>query len=214
LEVRKLAHDLNNLLTVIQGNADLARLDIAQDHPAWESVEEVCLACVRARDSVRQILALCHQHGLNLSSDGTPAAGVATAGSGVSLRNLPARQAGPWFRILLIDDDQAYVTLAERSLARNGHQVTGFTQPAQAVATFRENPDRFDLVLCDLQMPGYPGFEVAQELFRIRPGMKVILTSGALNPEETARARQLGVLDILVKPDAFETLAEIIQRHA
>jgi response regulator of citrate/malate metabolism len=44
--------------------------------------------------------------------------------------------------------------------------------------------------------------------------MKVILTSGALNPEETARARQLGVLDILVKPDAFETLAEIIQRHA
>jgi CheY-like chemotaxis protein/ribosomal protein S14 len=214
LEVRKLAHDLNNLLTVIHGNADLARLDIAADHPAWESLEEICQACGRSRELVRQILALCHQHGMSLASEPgskVPAHATETdkspTGTTQMLHN-PARQR----HILLIDDEQAFVSLAERLLSRCDFQVTGFTHPEQAIHTYRENPDQFDLIICDLNMPGLSGFDVVRELFRIRSGAVIILISGALRPDEIERAQKLGVREVMLKPDTFDDLVKCIQR--
>ena len=51
-----IAHDFNNILGAIIGNADLARMDMAADHPAQESLSEISKAARRAGDLVRQIL--------------------------------------------------------------------------------------------------------------------------------------------------------------
>lgn len=59
--IRRAAHDLNNTLTVIQGNAELARSDLSPQHPAWESVVEIREAGIKAREKVRFILDVCHQ---------------------------------------------------------------------------------------------------------------------------------------------------------
>jgi len=51
------AHDFNNLLAVILGNLALARDDLASDHVAQESLNEINRAAIRARQLVQQILA-------------------------------------------------------------------------------------------------------------------------------------------------------------
>lgn len=52
-----IAHDFNNLLVSILGNADLALLDIKEDHPAYECVTEIEHGARRAADLTRQMLA-------------------------------------------------------------------------------------------------------------------------------------------------------------
>ncbi len=51
------AHDFNNALAAILGNAELARQDVGPDHPALVSLEEIDKASRRAKDLVQQILA-------------------------------------------------------------------------------------------------------------------------------------------------------------
>jgi nitrogen-specific signal transduction histidine kinase len=50
------AHDFNNILAAIIGNADLAALHLEEEHPSREAVEEIQKAGLRAKELVRQIL--------------------------------------------------------------------------------------------------------------------------------------------------------------
>jgi two-component system, cell cycle sensor histidine kinase and response regulator CckA len=55
------AHDFNNILAAILGNADLARQDVPVGHPARQSLHEISTAARRGRELVRQILAFSRQ---------------------------------------------------------------------------------------------------------------------------------------------------------
>jgi CheY-like chemotaxis protein len=208
LTIRKMAHDLNNLLTVIHGNAELARMDLEAKHPASESLNEIHHACLRSRDLVGQILKACHQYGDPHASTLPAAATPAT-----SPTTVPAKpSAGSQAHILLVDDESAFITLAERLLKRGGYRVTSFLRPEQAVAEFQQNPGRFDLVITDIHMPGLSGFELASALRQIRPQLNIILISGALHREEIERAKQDGIRTVFSKPDTADDFARIIQK--
>jgi len=51
-----IAHEFNNILGIILGNAELAVDDVPDWNPARESLKEICTACLRAKEVVRQIL--------------------------------------------------------------------------------------------------------------------------------------------------------------
>ena len=52
-----IAHDFNNILAIILGNAELATDDVPDYNPASESLKEIRLASIRAKDMVQQLLA-------------------------------------------------------------------------------------------------------------------------------------------------------------
>jgi len=56
-----IAHDFNNILTGIIGNAELARMDIAEDHTARPFLDEILGCSGRAKKLVRQILTFCRK---------------------------------------------------------------------------------------------------------------------------------------------------------
>jgi PAS domain S-box-containing protein len=61
-----IAHDFNNILGAILGNAQLARMDVAADHPAAESLDAILQATHRAKSVVRQILDFARQESQEL----------------------------------------------------------------------------------------------------------------------------------------------------
>jgi len=56
-----IAHDFNNILTIILGNADLARYVMKEEGPARQYIDKILEASGRAREMVRQILAFSRQ---------------------------------------------------------------------------------------------------------------------------------------------------------
>ena len=63
--------------------------------------------------------------------------------------------------ILLVDDERPLVLLGEEMLAAIGYEPVGFDRSSAALAAFRADPDRFDLVLTDELMPEMTGTELA-----------------------------------------------------
>ena len=71
--------------------------------------------------------------------------------------------------ILLVDDDEDLVNLYETFLKYDGYKVDAFTDPVDALSSFRK--DVYDLVLLDLKMPEMNGIELFHELQNIDPNL-------------------------------------------
>ena len=94
--------------------------------------------------------------------------------------------------ILLVDDERPLVLLGEEMLAAIGYEPIGFDESSAALAAFRADPDRFDLVLTDELMPEMTGTELAIALHEIRPDLPIILMTGHGGRVESRRLRCRG----------------------
>ena len=80
--------------------------------------------------------------------------------------------------ILLLEDDAALRSLEQEILEEAGYRVIVATRPEEALAAVSTLPDRIDLLLTDVVMPGMSGPEVAAKLLERRPDVKVLYVSG------------------------------------
>jgi DNA-binding response OmpR family regulator len=71
--------------------------------------------------------------------------------------------------ILIVDDDEDFTNLYETFLKFDGYEVDAFTDPIDALYSFRK--DVYDLVLLDLKMPKMNGVELSEELQNIDPNL-------------------------------------------
>jgi len=109
--------------------------------------------------------------------------------------------------ILLVDDEEALVRLGEEMIAELGYEPVGFTSSRAALAAFQTAPDRFNAVLSDEAMPHMTGSELAREIRGIRSEIPIVLMSGFVTPELSARARNAGIIDVVAKPLAVRDIA-------
>jgi DNA-binding NtrC family response regulator len=80
--------------------------------------------------------------------------------------------------ILLVDDDRAIVDFVCDILANKGYNVRIANSAEEAIRSSKEYGGEIDLLLSDFQMPKMSGVELAVELTRTRPKLKVLLMSG------------------------------------
>lgn len=113
-------------------------------------------------------------------------------------------------RILFIDDEKEILEIARDMLDRLGYKVTIISKSLDALKKFETEPDTFDLVITDQTMPGMTGAELATEIFRIRPQMPVILTSGFSQSITPELARKMGIKKYLSKPFTLNELATTV----
>jgi PAS domain S-box-containing protein len=78
-------------------------------------------------------------------------------------------------RVLLVEDEQTLRDAITTALARRGFEVLAVSDGEAALELFAA--DRIDAVLLDLTLPGISGAEVRNEMLRIRPDARIILTS-------------------------------------
>jgi CheY-like chemotaxis protein len=115
-------------------------------------------------------------------------------------------------RVLVVDDEQALRVSVAHLLTRLGYQVTASEGPEAALGVFAASPDAFELVLTDLTMPGMTGLELAEEILRRRPSARVVLMSGFSGSWTRESVRELGLVDMLVKPLNAVALAQGVAR--
>ncbi|MGF6347845.1 ATP-binding protein [Variovorax sp. W2I14] len=114
--------------------------------------------------------------------------------------------------VMIVDDEQPLLELAEELLASLGYEPVGFGTSERALAAFEADPRRFDAVLTDEMLPGMPGSELARLLRSKRPELPVALVSGNVNVALEQRARDAGVAEVLHKPLGLQELAECLAR--
>jgi two-component system, cell cycle sensor histidine kinase and response regulator CckA len=116
--------------------------------------------------------------------------------------------------ILYVDDDQALVFLVQRALTRRGYQVTTFTDPRLAIQALTTQPDAFDLLVTDYNMPGFSGVELLRAAKAIRADLPVALASGYVTAEIEESALAAGASALIRKPNGVEELVDVVQRLA
>ncbi|HYM33868.1 MAG TPA: response regulator [Steroidobacteraceae bacterium] len=115
-------------------------------------------------------------------------------------------------RILYVDDDEALVFLAERTLAQLGYDVRTYTDPSKALLEFKQHAAEYGAVVTDLSMVGMSGFQLAEAIRAIEVTIPIIITSGYVRQEDRERAAQLNIAELILKPNTVEALGTALHR--
>ncbi|KAG2308293.1 hypothetical protein Bca52824_028041 [Brassica carinata] len=113
-------------------------------------------------------------------------------------------------RVLAVDDDQTCLRILESLLHRCQYHVTTTNQAQKALELLRENKNKFDLVISDVDMPDMDGFKLL-ELVGLEMDLPVIMLSAHSDPKYVMKGVTHGACDYLLKPVRIEELKNIWQ---
>lgn len=114
--------------------------------------------------------------------------------------------------ILLVEDDGDTLSATAAMLERLGYSVRAETEGLEALRTFSEEPDLFDLALLDHGMADLAGLELAQRMRRIRPGFPVVVYTGYLDTPSAEQMEAAGIGGrVVIKPATLRELADVLQ---
>lgn len=111
---------------------------------------------------------------------------------------------------LVIDDQNAILSVAEDMLTARGMQVLLANSGEQGIQLFQEHQNDIAVVLLDLKMPGMGGDEVYTQLKAIAPGVRVIVASGYGEQEMLDYFATDDEVTFLQKPYRFQSLIDTV----
>ena len=115
-------------------------------------------------------------------------------------------------RILFIDDEKFLSEMGKDMLERLGYHVTVRYNSIEALTTFQNAPNEFDLIITDQTMPGMTGSDLSRRMMQIRPDIPIILCTGYSNLIDEDSAKDLGIKEFALKPITKEVIAELIRK--
>jgi CheY-like chemotaxis protein len=209
LEQSRVAHDLNNLLTLILGYSDLLGRGIG-DPQLRALAGEIEGAARRAAALTQEML--------NVSVTAVAPRSPATA---VSEPHVRAADGDGWppertmaGRILYVEDEPALRRAGQESLATAGLDVVAAESAERALSILAGDPS-VDVLVTDIALPGLTGVQLVRAVRRTHPDLRVLYVtgySGVPDPEHTPAPGE----PVLRKPYRPDTLrlrvAELLER--
>ena len=113
--------------------------------------------------------------------------------------------------VLVVEDEDAVRTALRRILHRRGYDVLEAFGGDDALTLAGRHRGRVDLLVSDVVMPGVRGPELAAELTRTRPDLKVLFISGFTDEADVSQLIAPGRVGFLAKPFTEEALAEEVR---
>jgi signal transduction histidine kinase len=114
-------------------------------------------------------------------------------------------------RVLYADDDEVILVMVEQLLARAGYQATVCNGGRAAIDALRRDPQAFDIVVTDYNMPETTGLDVARAVAALRPELPVVICSGYISDELQQQAQAAGVRALLGKQDLLDDMASALR---
>src|SRR5665648_676294 len=101
-------------------------------------------------------------------------------------------------RILVIDDERSIRNTLKDILEFEKYQVELAEDGFKALEMLKTND--FDVILCDIKMPGMDGIEVLQKVEELKPDIPVVMISGHGNIDTAVESIKKGAFDYIEKP--------------
>jgi two-component system, cell cycle sensor histidine kinase and response regulator CckA len=112
--------------------------------------------------------------------------------------------------VLLVEDEPAVRSLAERVLSRYGYEVVSATNGVHALELIDTLNRKIDLVVTDVVMPEMGGVQLAAHLSRLQPGLRILFISGYA-ADALPGTEDGSILNFLEKPFSPVELAEAVR---
>ncbi len=115
-------------------------------------------------------------------------------------------------RVLLVDDEKGVIEVCSEMLETLGYEVEIASSGYEAIKILdKRPPDKIDLVILDMVMPGMNGYDTFEVIQRIRPDTRVLVSSGYSKEEEINRMLEKGCNGFILKPFDMVMLSEKIR---
>ncbi len=114
--------------------------------------------------------------------------------------------------VLVADDEEIVRMVCQEMVELMGLPVLTAVDGRDAVEIFRKHAENISCVILDLSMPNMDGVTAFTELVRIKPGVKVILSSGYDEQESMRRMPGKGFAGFIQKPYSFENLRDALEK--
>lgn len=115
-------------------------------------------------------------------------------------------------RVLILDDEEVIRLAVHRYLRGRGYEVV-IADSAQSALEMLAR-EKFDLMVCDIRMPGFSGLDLLPQALRVDPDLGVIMLSAVNDAQTATDALAQGAMDYLVKPIEMPDLLGAIERAA
>ena len=121
-----------------------------------------------------------------------------------------AAEAGAPLDILLVEDEPEIAEPIAEALRREGHRLTVVSHGDRALKRLEE--EVYDLLICDIRLPGADGLSIFRRVREQQPAAKVILMSAYGSVAEAVAAVKDRAVDYLAKPFAMSELLRTVQQ--
>lgn len=108
------------------------------------------------------------------------------------------------FRVLLVDDEQDFLTTLVKRLKKRNLDVISASGGVEALRMVAEN--ELDVIVLDVKMPDMNGIDTLREIKKIQPAAEVIMLTGHADVEVAIEGMELGAFDYLMKPADIDEL--------
>lgn len=117
------------------------------------------------------------------------------------------------FTILVVDDEIELANLFKQFLSQMGYKAVAFTDPSLALEYLKFNGKKIDLVLTDLRMPEISGIDLAIEINKNNPKIKIMLITAFMTEdlEFDPKFKNARLESVIQKPVRFPVLKSLIE---
>ncbi|MEJ2097163.1 MAG: sigma-54 dependent transcriptional regulator [Deltaproteobacteria bacterium] len=114
------------------------------------------------------------------------------------------------FKIAVIDDEPIVCRETKRALSKEHYQVETFSDGESALQRIEQTD--FDLILCDLRLPGMNGLDVLKSVRTRRPDTEVIIITAYSTVDTAIEAIRAGAFHYVTKPIKMAELKLLVKR--
>lgn len=102
-------------------------------------------------------------------------------------------------KILVLEDEKPLARALELKLTHEGFDVKTSSNGENVLGFLKS--DNFTLIICDMLMPKFDGFQVLETLNENKIKIPVIVLTNLSQAEDEKRVRELGAVDFFIKSD-------------
>lgn len=113
-------------------------------------------------------------------------------------------------KLLIIDDEKEVCIFLQDFFEEKDFEVSAAHSGLQAIQQIPLLKP--DLILLDVRMPGMDGLQVLEEIKQLKINSKIIMMTGAKEPETIEKAMRLGAHYYLTKPFSLQLLSQQIDQ--